>query len=101
MRRVLTDSEHTKMKAVARALSKSVKTHAEPMKLNWVANYFAPWCTGECPAQQCVNERSAPEQHVVPQSTDEGTAIKSGLGTSPKLFFITSPCYQVQHGGYN
>ena len=33
----------------------------------------------------------------------EGTAMKSGhkLGTSPKLFFIIRPCYQVQHGGYN
>ena len=34
-------------------------------------------------------------------STFEGTAMKSGLGTSPKSFFIISPCYQVQHGGYN
>ena len=33
--------------------------------------------------------------------TAEGTAMKSGLGTSPKYFFIISPCYQVQHGGYN
>ena len=31
----------------------------------------------------------------------EGTAMKSGIGTSPKSFFILSPCYQVQHGGYN
>ena len=29
----------------------------------------------------------------------EGTAMKSGLGT-PQLCII-SPCYQVQHGGYN
>ena len=33
------------------------------------------------------------------QGTTEGTAMKSGLGTSPKSFFIISPCYQVQHGG--
>ena len=33
--------------------------------------------------------------------TYEGSAMKSGLGTSPKSFFIMSPCYQVQHGGYN
>ena len=33
----------------------------------------------------------------------EGTAMKSGLklGTSPKSVFIISPCYRVQHGGYN
>ena len=30
--------------------------------------------------------------------TCEGTAMKSGLGTSPKSFCIISPCYQVQHG---
>ena len=32
---------------------------------------------------------------------NEGTAMKSGLGASPKSVFIKSPCYQVQHGGYN
>ena len=25
----------------------------------------------------------------------EGTAMKSGLGTSPNSFFIISPCYQI------
>ena len=35
------------------------------------------------------------------QRTNEGTAMKSGLSTSLKSFFIISPCYQVQHGGYN
>ena len=29
----------------------------------------------------------------------EGTAMKSGLVTSLKSFFIISPYYQVQHGG--
>ena len=33
--------------------------------------------------------------------THEGTAMKSGLSTSLKSFFIISPCYQVHHGGYN
>ena len=34
------------------------------------------------------------------KSQYEGTAMKSGLGTA-KSFFVISPCYQVQHGGYN
>ena len=37
----------------------------------------------------------------VDTGSSEGTAMKSGLGTSPKSVFIISPCYQVQHGGYN
>ena len=36
-----------------------------------------------------------------PKGPYEGTAMKSGLSTSLKSFFIISPCYQVQHGGYN
>ena len=31
----------------------------------------------------------------------EGTAMKSGLGTSQKSLFIISPCYPVQQCGYN
>ena len=42
------------------------------------------------------------EKLVAFQEASEGTAMKCGLGTSPKSFFIIlSPCYQVQHGGYN
>ena len=44
----------------------------------WDGHFWAPW------------ERAI-----------EGTAMKSGLGTSPKSFIIIRPCYQVQHGGYN
>ena len=43
------------------------------------------------------------EEEGATQMSDEGTAMKSGLSTSPKSFFIVKPCYQdlVQHGGYN
>ena len=44
------------------------------------------------------------EVHATGQSplpAYEGTAMKSGLGTSQKSFFIISPCHQVQHGGYS
>ena len=42
-----------------------------------------------------------PFERVVFTVGNEGTAMKSGLSTSLKSFFIISPCYQVQHGGYN